>query len=57
MKSGELVNKTNGDKPRCFQLMVLMILATIVFTKLSTGGYASSVVIISFQPNQKDGVS
>ena len=57
MRSDELVNKTNDDKPRCFQLMVLMILPIITFTKLSKGRYDSSEVIISFRSSQMDGVS
>jgi hypothetical protein len=57
MRSDELVNKTNGDKPRCFQLMVLMILQIITVTKPSKEGFASSEVTISFRSNQKDGVS
>ena len=36
MRSDKLVNKTNGDKPRYFQLMVLMLLPTMTFTEPST---------------------
>ena len=36
MRSDKLVNKTNGDKPRCFQFMVLMLLPTMTFMESST---------------------